>query len=149
MKIAGGVMNYFKSTVFFSRLLLALGVLVFNTSVYWIGYYISMLYKESSFQEFDGITIWFLTACFILIVLVLMILGWILNCKSNFVINTIVVIATCCAIPHVIFSLVFLLGFLVLPLDILACYLVRWYLRGGAKYQPEVKPALKMKIKLG
>jgi hypothetical protein len=149
MKTAGGVMNYFKSTVFFSRLLLALGALGFNASVYCIGYYISMLYKESSFQEFDCITIWFLTACFILIILVLMILGWILNCKSNFFFNTIIIIATLCAIPHVIFSIIFLLGIFVLPLDILACYLVRWYLRGGAKYQPEVKPALKMKIKLG
>jgi hypothetical protein len=137
-------MSYFKSQIFFGRLLLSFGVLAANSSVYWVGYYISMLYKEINFQEFSGDTIWFLTACFILVALVLMIFGWILNCKSNFVINTIVVIATCCAIPHVIFSLVFLLGFLVLPLDILACYLVFWYLKGGAKYKPELKPALRM-----
>lgn len=52
-----------------------LGVLGANASVFWIGYYISMLYKESNYQEFDDIAIWFLTACFRLIVLVLMILG--------------------------------------------------------------------------
>lgn len=70
----GDGMNYFKSSVFF-WLLLMLGVLGANASVFWIGYYISMLYKESNYQEFDDIAIWFLTACFRLIVLVLMILG--------------------------------------------------------------------------
>jgi hypothetical protein len=153
MKIHGGGVSYFKSQDFFSRLGFSFGALIIPVAPFWISLYFIFLcipfagYKSTEYEYYIMLVL-IVTACFILVVLILMILGWILNFKSNSVINTIVVIATLCAIPHVIISFVLMAGIFILPLYILAGYLVYWYLKGGAKYQPKVKPALKMKIKL-
>lgn len=69
-----------------------------------------------------------------------MILGWAFNCKSNIWIKTVMIFASCCAIPHLLFSLVFLLGIFCLPLYIFTYYLAYWYLKGDANYQPTTKP---------
>ncbi|WP_093091449.1 MULTISPECIES: hypothetical protein [Snodgrassella] len=155
MKIHGGDvnLNYFKSQDFFSRLALSFGALIITAAPFWIFLYVVLLCFLSIGYDYEStkyyvILVLIVTACFVVVVLMLMILGWILNCKSNFVINTIVVIAMFCALPPVVISFAFMVGILMLPLYILAGYLVYWYLKGGAKYQPKVKPALKVKIKL-
>lgn len=155
MKIYGGDvnLNYFKSQDFFSRLGLSIGALIITVTPLWIFLYVVLLCLLSIGYDYEStkyymILVLIVTACFVVVVLIFMIFGWILNCKSNSVINTIVVIAIFCALPHVVISFAFMVGILILPLYILAGYLVYWYLKGGAKYQPKVKPALKVKIKL-
>ena len=78
-----------------------------------------------------------LSVYFILTILVLMILGWALNCKSNIRIKTVVIIASCCAIPHLLIGLVVVSNILILPLILFTYYLAYWYLKNGENYQPK------------
>ena len=128
-------MSSFTPTVFFSRLCSSLAIIICYG--YPILFYIGLIYKENKNND---LILLLLSVYFILTILVLMILGWALNCKSNIWIKTVVIFASCCAIPHLLFSLVFLLGIFSLPLYIFTYYLAYWYLKGGANYQPTTKP---------
>lgn len=95
-------MSSFTPTVLFSRLCFSLAIIICYR--YPILFYIGLIYKENKNND---LILLLLSVYFILTILVLMILGWALNCKSNIWIKTVVIIGSCCAIPHLLLSLVF------------------------------------------
>lgn len=136
-------MSSFTSTVFFSRLCSSLAIIICYG--YPILLYIGLIYKENKNND---LILLLLSVYFILTILVLMILGWALNCKSNIWIKTVVIIASCCAIPHLLIGLVVVPNILILPLILFTYYLAFWYLKGGANYQPRTKPKIiRLKLK--
>lgn len=125
-------MSSFASTIFYSRLYISLVIII--GQAYPILLYIGLIYKEN---KNNYLIMLLLSLCFLLTILILMILGWVLNYKSNIWIKTVVIIASCCAIPHLLLGLVvdpYMLG---LPLILFTYYLAYWYLKGGTNYQPK------------
>lgn len=136
-------MSPFTPTVFFSRLCSSLAIIICYG--YPILLYIGLIYKENKNND---LILLLLSVYFILTILVLMILGWALNCKSNIWIKTVVIFASCCAIPHLLIGLVVVPNILILPLILFTYYLAFWYLKGGANYQPRTKPKIiRLKLK--
>ena len=136
-------MSSFTPTVFFSRLCFSLAIIICYG--YPILLYIGLIYKDNKNNDF---ILLLLSVYFILTILVLMILGWDFNCKSNIWIKTVVIIASCCAIPHLLIGLVVVPNILILPLILFTYYLAFWYLKGGANYQPRTKPKIiRLKLK--
>jgi hypothetical protein len=147
-KAMGGIMNYFKSSIFFSRLAFSIFALFITVAPFWIFIYFVILNLVDKNEKISHL-LWCWSAYLASVIIIVMIIGWIVNVKPNLFFKVIVITGTCCAIPHVVISFINLSGIVILPLDILACYLVYWYLKGWQPYVSEPKPALKMKIKLG
>ncbi|PIT12557.1 hypothetical protein [Snodgrassella alvi] len=156
----------YTNTTFVKRFLICLGSLIIGSPCFFIGivgdgkaFPVLRFLRILPMPEYmDNRDIFYFTlgvmAFFATVILLIMMFGWIFNVSSNRFLKVLVVIGCCCGLPNAfvcltIGSMLMGVGLLILPATLLACYLVRWYLRGGAKYQPEVKPALKMKIKLG
>jgi hypothetical protein len=143
----GGMMKYFISSTFFSRLAISISAMVSTAAPIWIVFYFIGLNLISDKTKISRL-LWCWSGYLASIIIVLMIIGWVINIKPNLFVKGIVVIGTCCAIPHVVYSFIILAGFVILPLDILACYLVYWYMKDWQTEQSKPKPALKMNIKL-
>lgn len=143
----GGLMSYFKSSIFFSRLAFSICALFITAAPFWILiYFVFLNLLNKNVRNIP--LLWWWSAYLALVIIIVMIIGWIVNVKPNLFFKVMVVTGTCCAFPHVVVSFINLSGIVILPLDILACYLVYWYLKGWQPYESESKPALKVKIKL-